>query len=290
LPTVDAAIPDFDGLIPIDALENDLVIHMVNWTGSVAGYTMQMAFKVISLGDPNEPDEDDFVGFEHTITPQEAGDPDTVFEFSIPQNKLTEGEYLARCYVVSGAGSNSDWSPSAKIRIDTTAPGGGGFAPLIFNLITPGVIVDDDLEGDNLVVRLPHYEGIARGDTIRLYLGAGNPPVYELELLEEIISDPQGWIPLNYPKAALESIGNGARFFAYEVTDKAGNAAQSVAQVLTVKLGTAPINIRKPNVPDADGNVLLDAEARPFTKVEIPKYDSALPGDEILVHWGSSTP
>ncbi|WP_460045737.1 hypothetical protein [Pseudomonas sp. S2_H01] len=290
MPTVDAAIDDFDGLVPIDALGDDLVLHMVNWSGSVKDYTLQLAFKVISLEDPNEPDEEDFVGVKHTITQQEAENPDTIFEFLIPQILLTHGDYLARCYVESPVGSNSDWSPSAKIRIDTTAPGGGGFPPLIFDLITQGVIVDDDLKDDKLLVRLPHYEGIARGDTIRLYVGAGNDPVYELYLENEIIENPLGWLQVYYPKAALESVGNGDRFFQYQVTDKAGNAAESFVQALRIKLGTAPINLRKPNVPAADGNVLLDAEARPFTKVEIPKYDNALPGDEILVHWGNSTP
>ncbi len=282
------AIPNFNGLLPVSALVKDLEITLPWWSGSQSRMRLQVAWKAFVSESPENPGSEDLVGDYHTVTADEAAAPETVFKLSVPVAKLTHGTYLARVRAQSIPGGVIDWSVSQPVLVDTEAPGGGALPRLEFppTVVASGMIVDSDIVGGFLPVQLAHYEGIARGDTIQLYINTTPCGSEELTVDPDPIA---GFIRLNYKESDLEGVGNGIKTFHYKVTDKAGNFAGAVGENFDVQLHTTPKLIPAPTVPQADPDILDEAEARSGTRVGITKYDLAQAGDEIMVHWGSLT-
>lgn len=286
-PTIPVAIPDFDGLLPIAELTKDLEIRLGWWSGVEEDMRLQLAWKAFLPEDPNDPGDADLVGVRHDVTAAEAADTTTVFSLSVPSALLVHGVYILRVRARSFPGGVNDWSDRLTVRVDTEAPGGGALPFLTFpsNVEATKTITDADIVGAVLPIHLAHYEGIARGDTIQLYI---NTTASESEYLS-VDPDPIGFIRTAYPEADLLAIGNGIKSFYYKVTDKAGNFDGSVAQNFNIQLRTTPVNIPAPTVPQADGNILDEAEARAGTNVGITAFTNAQAGDEIMVHWGAQT-
>lgn len=287
-PTIREAIPGYDGLLPITALGDDLEINVPWWNGVEPQMRLQVAWKEFHPDDPNEPEDPDLVGVQYVVTPAEAADPDTIFKLFVPKILLLHGTYILRVRASSFPGGVNDWSPLRTVRVDTVAPGGGALPLLIFppQVVASNTIMDSDIVDGLLHVQLAHYEGIARGDKIELWieLTPGEP--------EELRVDPdpeEGFLNLAYTESHLEEVGNGPKSFSYKVTDKAGNFAGSTTYILNVQLHTTPTEIPAPTVPQADPDFLDEAEARAGTRVGITAYDLAQVGDEIVVHWGSQT-
>lgn len=288
MPTLPAAIPDFDGLLPVTALDNDLEIRIPWWNGIEQDMRLQAAWKVFIPDDPNDPGDTELVGVRHIVTADEAADNNSVFTLLVPQDAFRDhGVYILRVRASSFPGGANDWSERVTVRVDKIAPGGGALPFLIFppNVEQTSTITDADIDNGFLPVSLAHYQDIARGDTIDLYI---NQIASSTEYLS-IDPDPSGFIRLAYPEADLLAAGNGIKSFYYKVTDKAGNFAGSFVQNFDIQLRTTPTFIPKPTVPQADPDILDEAEARAGTNVGITKFDNAQAGDEIEVHWGSQT-
>lgn len=286
--TVTEAIPDYDGLLPIAALENDLQITLPWWNGVQNRTRLQVAWKAFVPDDPDQPGSTDLVGTYYEVTPAEVADPTAVFKVLVPQNLLEHGVYLLRVRAQTVPGNVLDWAPTLTVRVDREAPGGGALPYLSFSpeVETSKKIQDSDIISGELPVELAHYEGIAKGDLIELYIN--QTPYYSEELTAA--PDPgQEFIRLRYLETDLEDAGNGSRLFSYKVTDRAGNFAGSRAVGLDVQLHTTPTDIPAPTVPQADPDLLNEAEARSGTQVDITPYDLPQIGDEIMVHWGGQT-
>lgn len=286
--TIPDAIPDYDGLLHINTLDNDLEINLPWWNGVEEDMRLQIAWKSFDPGDPNDPGDTHLIGTRHDVTDAEAADPNTVFKLYVPKALLVHGVYIIRVRARSFPGGVNDWTLRHTVRVDTEAPGGGALPLLTFppEVEVSKMIVDANIQEGQLPVQLAHYEGIARGDTIELWINT--TPCHSDELTVD--PDPvEGFIRLAYLETELDAAGNGPASFFYKVTDKAGNFAGSNSQVFDIQLHTTPTVIPAPTVPQADPDLLDEAEARSGTKVGITKFDLAQAGDEIMVHWGSQT-
>ncbi|OQR37901.1 hypothetical protein BWR59_02060 [Pseudomonas sp. Bc-h] len=285
---IPSAIPDYDGLLPIEVLGEDLEISLPWWDGVEEDMRLQIAWKAFDPDDPNDPGDLDLIGTRHDVTDAEAADTSTVFKLYVPKALLVHGVYIIRVRARSFPGGVNDWTTRHTVRVDTEEPGGGALPLLTFpaQVIDSKKIVDADIVDGELLVQLAHYEGIARGDSIQLWINLRPCGTEELT----IDPDPgEGFIRLAYLEAELEEIGNGPASFFYKVTDKAGNFAGSNSLIYDIQLHTTPTVIPAPSVPQADPDLLDEAEARSGTGVGITKFDLALVGDEIMVHWGSQT-
>uniref|UniRef100_A0A7C2B0G2 Uncharacterized protein n=1 Tax=Pseudomonas graminis TaxID=158627 RepID=A0A7C2B0G2_9PSED len=284
--SVPAAIADYDGLLPITVLGDDLEINMPWWDGVRPQMRLQAAWKLFIPGDPNDPGVDDLVGTEYIVTEAEADASTTVFKIYVPSDRLVHGVYIVRVRALSFPGGNESFSQRLTVRVDTVAPGGGAFPLLLFPpaVAQSGMIVDSDIINGQLKVQLAHYEGIARGDKIDLYIGT---TLVNSQELDQEPTNPDEFIQLYYPEDALEQVRNGVHLFSFGVTDKSGNFASSFTVQYDIQLHTIPTIIPAPTVPQADSDLLDEAEARSGTLVNITKYDLAQVGDEIQVNWGS---
>lgn len=286
--TIPEAIPDYDGLLHIDTLKNDLEINLPWWSGVEEDMLLQIAWKPFDPGDPNDPGDTNLIGTLHVVTDAEAADTSTVFKLYVPKALLVHGVYIIRVRAQSFPGGTNDWTLRHTVRVDTEAPGGGALPLLTFpsEVEVSKMIVDANIQDGQLPVQLAHYEGIARGDTIELWINT--TPCHS----EELTVDPdpiEGFIRLGYLETELEAAGNGPASFFYKVTDKSGNFEGSNSQLFDIQLHTTPSVIPAPTVPQADPDLLDEAEARSGTKVGITKFDLAQAGDEIMVHWGNQT-
>jgi hypothetical protein len=286
--TIPKAIPDYDGLLHIDTLKDDLEINLPWWNGVEEDTRLQIAWKQFDPNDPNDPGDANLIGTRHDVTDAEAADNTTVFKLYVPKALLVHGVYIIRVRARSFPGGVIDWTLRHTVRVDTEAPGGGALPLLTFppEVEVSRMIVDANIDGGELPVQLAHYEGIARGDTIELWINT--TPCHSEELT--VNPDPvEGFIRLAYLETELEAVGNGFASFFYKVTDKSGNFAGSNSQLFNIQLHTTPSVIPAPTVPQADPDLLDEAEARSGTQVGITRFDLAQVGDEIMVHWGSQT-
>src|ERR1700712_2925623 len=108
---IPAAIPGYDGLLPITALGDDLEINVPWWNGVEPQMRLQVAWKEFPSDAPNEPDDPDLVGVQYVVTPTEAADPDTIFKLYVPKILLIHGTYIIRVRASSFPGGVNDWSP-----------------------------------------------------------------------------------------------------------------------------------------------------------------------------------
>ena len=284
--TVALAIPDYDGLLPITALGADLEVSLPWWTGAQNLMRLQAAWKLFIPDDPGEPDETNLVGTP-VIIDTAADGPGTVFRIFVPQALLVHGVYLLGMRALSFPGGADDWSPSIRVEVDTVAPGGTVLPPLLFDsrVAQSLKITDDDIVNGKLPAYLPHYEGIARGDTLIPYLRAKplDTDAFELPALDQIGE----FIQLGFNEQDLLDVGNGVSIFSYVAKDKSGNQDNANPVFLDIQLRVSPENILAPLVPLADDGLITDADARTPVRVDIPAFTNARAGDEIIVHWGN---
>lgn len=293
--TVAVAIPDYDGLLPITALNADLDVTLPWWVGATHNMSLQAAWKRFTPDSPGDPDDPDLVGTRYIIdtggTPPDG--PGTVLTVKVPQAELVNGVYLLRVRAGSHPGDNPEWSDSIRIEVDTVAPGGGVLPELRFmqpNVESSEIVTDDDIDEGKLWARVAHYEGIFRGDRLTPYLNNIRLDADAIELAEGDIDDaPDAFIRIGWSEQALLDKTNGPALFSYAVMDKAGNEGGSLARSLDIQLRTFPSNLLPPLVPLSDDGLIDDADARTPVRVDIQAFTSAKDGDEIVVYWGNQT-
>lgn len=283
---VDYTIPDYDGLLPITRLQEDLLVKMPWWPGVRGRYKFQAGWKRFDPANPEKPGEGDLIGDVVEASQEQTDDPNTIFEVLVPQNELTHGVYLLAIQVTSFPGGAKEWSQHIRIEVDTLAPGGGAFPEVQFYppVESSKTITDTDIVDGKLPGAFAHYEGIAPGDDVV-------PIINGTSQVADTITIPaplpiEEYIPIYFDEAALLALNNTTINLRYSVRDKAGNSAQSRLQYFAVDLRATPENILAPLVPLADDGIINDADARTPVTVLIPAFDKARAGDEIVVHWG----
>ncbi|MFJ4347209.1 hypothetical protein [Pseudomonas sp. NPDC089401] len=174
------------------------------------------------------------------------------------------------------------------IRFDRRAPAGIRPGPIAFTPDQLSGITESDLAGDVLPVVIgPYFDG-APEDTIEVWLGTADNEASGSYLTPPFpVTDPGLPIPVSFHRDDLRAIGDGQRWFAYRVTDWAGNVSVISSRTpITVFLDVP--TLLPPLVPEADDGLVTYNDANPDVGVDIPDYPGAAVADQIVVSWGGT--
>lgn len=275
-----------DGLLPVTVADQDLRVE-VDWFSDLHELgRLQLLWNGV------------LYGLEHTVTELEAEDPNTIFSFSIDQTELlAEGSSTLAYRFTTYPGENTYDSIPQTIRVDRTAPGGKALPKLIVapEVISGGVTLPRlDAQG-RLSTTLQAYFQKRIGDTIQPLIAAvrgGNPTLFPDTPIRVTSDDQNAPVTVYFNLANLLLVGDGPAAFTYIVTDRAGNPSETApAEDLEILLSNAPGVLLPPTVPLYEQNGLIDeATARTPVRVNIPHYDHAESGDQIVFSWGSVPP
>ncbi|WP_295486502.1 hypothetical protein [uncultured Pseudomonas sp.] len=270
-------------IVPIAELERDLEVRIPKSTDLRPN-------DVIKLTRGGE-----FFGDEKTITQAELDDP-----------ALTEFTLLFRMAEFPAKGTDvfidldygvydpdsEDGEPSGipvRTRFDQLAPAGVRPPPIAFTDEQLDGITDADLIDDKLPLLInPYYQGEAE-DKIEFWIGSREDIGSGIWLPQSFdVTNPSLSTAGFITRAELESMGDGRRFFAYRVTDWAGNVSAPSSPVAIDVFIQLPA-LQAPLIPEADDGLITYNDAYPEVDVQIPAYPGASVGDEIVVTWGGQT-
>lgn len=282
-PDIPDALPN--GKIPIDKLTTPLLVNAPLWDKALPGD----AYHLLLITPGSDPRFVDVL----TLTAP-LSDP---VPLHVPVDELAnldDGLHMVVFGILTPA---FDWLVSREfiMEIDRSAPGG----PLL-----PAIVFDRDIEengltlakligmpNEELVGRIPNYDGIAIGDVIYLKMKL-RPDGPEIDAGTLVVTRPHDEIFVRYDRVTLERITSwGIVDFYYYVVDEAGNAAPdpSVDKPIAMWITGAPSLLLPPLIPgfDVDG-IVTDPDARPYLLVRIPAYEpEPLIGDYFIVHVGN---
>lgn len=237
-------------------------------------------------------------GVSQKVTASEAIDPASSWTFSIPAAQLVTHGRFPVGYVTStleDGAVNESFSSVEYVLVDRVAPGGEVMPTLQFHLTGGGtVITEADLNASGeLETFAADYYDMKVGDLVTPWIGLADGTGEYLDAQAETVDVGEvatQQVHLFFPRALLEKYGDGPVAFSYKLKDFAGNetADHAPLEVREVLLESAPGARLPPIVPaNADG-LITDVDARVPVLIQIPRYDNALAGDEITVHWGST--
>ncbi|EPJ79332.1 hypothetical protein CFII64_21175 [Pseudomonas sp. CFII64] len=184
-----------DGLIPVDALNSDIIIYFPVWLGAHLGIdTNQLMINGVLVGEP-------------VTVPDEA----TEFSLTIPlATQLKEdGSYDIGYRATSVIGGTPNDSAITTIRIDRTAPGAAMLAALAFPQVN---------FGDRLIGRLPGYAGMQAGDLVQTICNGKDGPCCLIKT--EHLTTP---MEITFRSEFLQSLESDVVKITYQITDRAGN-------------------------------------------------------------------
>jgi hypothetical protein len=268
MPTV-AVVLDEHGLLPVNVLNEPLIVTFSAWPDVTAGEIYQLLW------------DDTPAGPRESII--EECKPGDILTLGLPANELTEGQHKLAYRVTNPENGLESDSLHIQIRIDKTAPGSPQLAPIIFpNLIHDG-LTSSELEslGNVLTGEIAGYNGIARDDVIRTYWGNFEGPITFVN------ADDMGLnrVMVQFPRALLEQVGDGEASVHYTVTDLAGNlsmASESVSVTLQLSVITPLPN---PTLKEAVGDTLDPANTTEGATVVIDTSAQLKSGEKITVGW-----
>lgn len=282
-----------DGTIPVALLTAPLPIKIVN---VVPEFPEQSVIQLYRLTDDGNKIA---LGTERTITKTESETPGFEFELTIPMADFpttgTTGWLLEYSVFdpLSGAGPLSG-SP-VKVIFDLEAPGGN--LPIDMPLLefTPDQlsgITLADVVGTSIPVILPAWYLSAVGDKVQLWLSTSDAQD-DTKYLTGTFDLPTAGDGINveFQVSDIAALGNNTLYFAYRLTDKAGNVSTRANTVpIPVLLTDAPTNLLAPVVPDyIDHGLVTQKDAAELVEVEIPNFDNPAAADRIYVVWGGTT-
>lgn len=236
------------------------------------------------------------------ITAAEAGDPNTVFHFTLNPSYTVGQPTLAVSYMdTTRTGSNAKWPVSpTTVVVDRTAPG-GALLPILLDqngLELSGTLLESDLVLDEFITTVSDYDQMAIADVLEPFIipaGSSTPIRYSgsRENVEQAEVDSRD-VKLRFKKADLLAVGDGTHQFGYNITDEPGNVSlDSPVANIQVLLKDVPSDLLAPIVPDfkdgtgAGDGVVNDDDARSQVEVQIPMYATPQVNDVITVHWGN---
>lgn len=177
------------------------------------------------------------------------------------------------------------------IIFDRQAPGGTHPNALEFTQEQLAGITEADLLNDQLPVTLsPWFDG-SSGDYAELWLGtSANLSDGSYIKLETAISDPTAVVTVNFPRAAIEALGDGTRYFAHRLHDEIGNVSvRSDPVAIDVLLTGLPSGLLAPELVTATAGLLTYNDIVPLGPViRIAPYEKATSGDDLWINWGTT--
>jgi hypothetical protein len=275
LPYVEAAFHDSDneGLLPLSALSEPVEVLLKVWDGASAGDKYQLALNTELVGDEKYISADDEVG--------------NSLYLSIPVDELAEGVFALSYKTTNIENGTADFSDSVRLEIDTTPPGRPQLGPVKFPSEVQGGLTSAELAGlgDELVVEIGSYTGMAKHDVIRTFWGAVEGET------DTVTADDMGLrrVQITFSREFLEGLGEFDGVVTYTVTDRAGNVSEtSLDAPIQLMLKEAPTDFPAPIIDPALGELIDFAEAKAGVNIDIPRYDGVAQFDQIIVRWGDN--
>lgn len=209
-------------------------------------------------------------------------------EIDLPASYRTEGAHSIS-YLLWGGPFDGEigQGPTTPILVDLTPPGLPFLGRPEFDrdLETNGLSSQRLTElGNILKGKVPSYNGVAVGDRVTgMVDGIALDPPYEVGA-----AGAGGDIILDFPRATLESAGDGRKQFVYQVEDRAGNLSGiAEATFMNIALVGAIADLAPPTVPlNDDDGLINDDDARTPVGVRIPGNAGILENDQVVVSWG----
>lgn len=282
-PLVPVAIADYDGLLPAQALQADLVVKIPQWSSEGASTndkdTVELRLE----------DGDGVLKYITSRLYTYPFDPDAFpTPIEIPQADIpAQGTYLLK-YTVHAWNNNPSFSSPTPIIVDRQPPYyNPGHPATPAAIIVPVDVVTDQYLAENeneLVCTLPGYLDKARGDQVSVYLGLDIPEGIDVVPVVGPIDVPDD-LQIHIPGSAIQQRADGKNHILYWLNDKAGNFSDiSVPAEVDVQLGVMPGGLQPPEVP-LDPISRLDALAP--VEVEIPAFTGP---DKVTIKaiWGET--
>ena len=233
-------------------------------------------------------------GVKRPLTQAELNDP-TITEFIL---KFEVADFPAQGtdetvkldYFVDDP-SSGDGQPSGlplDVRFDRRAAGGEQLGPIAFSSEQQSGITVSDLIDGLLPVAIKSYRYGEADDIIELWIGRieGDESSGIWLPATFTVNNPELTTFVTYTKAELEAAGDGRHFFAYRVTDWAGNRS-GISYDTGIDVFLQLPSLLAPVVPEFDDDGLVTfTDANPNVGVAIPQYPGAAERDEIIVYWG----
>jgi hypothetical protein len=274
LPFVPAAFHDEDneGLLPVSSLTQPVAVELVVWDAADVGNLYQLLWN------------NNLEGPIKTITDEhQPGDP---LFLEIPVRLLVEGVHELAYSAINHENGSTVFSPAVRIEVDLTPPGRPQLGPVELPPEVDGGLTSEELAemGDQLVIEIGSYTGMAKHDVVRTFWGSVEGPGAVVD------SDDMGLqrVLITYTRQFLEGLGDFNDVVRYEITDRAGNtSARSLGVRVLLLLKEIPNNFPAPLIDPAVGTLIDYAEAKAGVNVDIPHYPDAAAQDSITLHWGN---
>ncbi len=270
------------GIIPIIELDNDLEVKVPKSSDLRPGDFIRLFNAGTWFGDELE------------ITQADLDDP-TLIEFTLiyPQSEFPApgtDVTVALDYGIYDPFSENG-QPSQRVvntRFDRRAAGGAQLPPIAFTEEQLSGITEADMVADVLpLVISPYHYGEAE-DKIELWLGTSADESSGTWLVPTFeVTNPTLNVRVEITRQELEDAGDGLRYFAYRVTDWAGNIS-GISSTTPIEVFLQLPALDAPLVPEADDGLITYNDANPSVGVAIPTYDGASAGDSIVLSWGAA--
>lgn len=285
-PIITDAIPDYDGLLPVDKLQADLRVGIPLWDWIEDGYSPGDA-DTITLFLKNPDGTTVYTGVQQYPLPlDEDAFPSVI---AVPQDKIpAHGQYIVEYRLTLFTGTPT-MSNTAPLIIDSQPPYFNPGQPATPAAIqVPVEVVTDQYLADNgneLVCTLPDYPDKARGDQVIVYFGLEIPE--DIDAVAPVVGpiDVPVDLRIPIPGSAIQDRLDGHNYIFYWLRDKAGNFSDiSEPASIDVQLGVMPDDLKPPQVPLAPISRL---DALEPVMVEIPAFTGP---DKVTVKalWGKT--
>ncbi|MDU9389394.1 hypothetical protein [Pseudomonas sp. zfem002] len=282
------AIVDVDGTLHKDFLRNDLVVTIQEWDLPLSPGLTDTLYLEWARG--HAPQESDFIEIASLeITAPVADGTFPLKSLKIPVDLLqVDGPYTLR-YWVFRYNHESDYSPPLRIVCDGTRPWFDERPPA---LLLPEVPITDQYLAEHpqgVVATLPAYADRQPGDVVTYRWIAmplpENPADVPIAGSAPVTGEPA---QITFSADTVRAQGDGGCVVFYELMDKATNLSRlSYYTSVGVALGPLPTGLLPPQVPQAEGDNLVDlVDARLGVVVRIPAFQNAKASDRIEVTWG----
>lgn len=217
---------------------------------------------------------------------EEVGQP---LEFLLPEEVLMEGgsgERLPVYYEIRDRVQNySRPSPATYVEADIDPDALG--EPVVEGAQTPPFELDlTPLEGKDVVVNVPLYQGVVVGDSVTLYwigLTADGLEVPYQSAPKVIESDNDLGFEVPYPFAGFVVNGT-ARVYYESVPAGSDEARRSRTRRISVIGDVA--ELQAPTMDEAEGDIIdVSTLIEPQVHVRIARYPGQMAGDEVTLRW-----
>lgn len=284
-PTVEGVIPGFNGLLPVEKLQESLKVIVPEWqpgSGWIPGDSESVTVNLKDLSG----------GVRYSgVTPFTLPLTPPTVTVEIPDDRIpAQGTFTVDYQVTAWNGNPGEVSETFQIIIDRQPPYYNPGHPATPAAIThPVDVVTDKYLTDNadeVVCELPDYPADrAPGDQVSVYLGLEIPDSINVTPVVGPIDVPAD-LKIHISGDEFRARPDGKHYVLYWLNDKAGNFSDiSEPDSLELQLGPMPSGLLPPQVPL--GPLITRADALEPVMVEIPAFTGA---DRVTIKalWGAT--